>query len=149
MAAFTAFNSWLDEDWGYAYKERLFAAPVPVPDGPRRGGGGARPGRRARARVICLRPGPVHTAAGPRRRSPRSSTRSGRGGEAGITAAFHGGDSGYGAHVVAWEPDTEAKAFFATPLSRAITSNRAISETMLAMLCHRMLERHPRPDRVH
>ena len=97
------------------------------------------------ARVICLRPGPVHTARGTT--SPFTEAFDpfwARVAEAGITAAFHGGDSGYSAHVDAWEPDTEAKAFFATPLYRAITSNRAISETMLALLCHRTLERHPR-----
>ena len=27
MAAFRAFNRWLDEDWGFAYQERIFAAP--------------------------------------------------------------------------------------------------------------------------
>jgi predicted TIM-barrel fold metal-dependent hydrolase len=97
------------------------------------------------ARVICLRPGPVHTAGGTT--SPFTEAFDpfwARVAEAGITVAFHGGDSGYGAHVDAWEPDTEAKAFFATPLYRAITSHRAISETMLAMLCHKVLERHPR-----
>ncbi len=25
---FTAFNRWLDEDWGFAYRDRIFAAPV-------------------------------------------------------------------------------------------------------------------------
>jgi predicted TIM-barrel fold metal-dependent hydrolase len=145
MAMFSAFNAWMDEDWGYAYRDRLFAAPYlclmdvegAVAELERvidRG-----------ARVICLRPGPVHTASGST--SPFTEDFDpfwARVGEAGIAAAFHGGDSGYGAHVAAWEPDTEVKAFFATPLSRAITSNRAISETVIAMLCHRMLERHPR-----
>ena len=27
IAAFRAFNRWLDDDWGFAYKGRLFAAP--------------------------------------------------------------------------------------------------------------------------
>jgi predicted TIM-barrel fold metal-dependent hydrolase len=145
LAAFAAFNRWLDDDWGYAYQDRLFAAPylclmdldaaiVELDRVLERG-----------ARVICLRPGPVHTATGTT--SPFTESFDpfwARVGEAGITAAFHGGDSGYASHVAAWEPDAEAKAFFATPLSRAVTSNRAISETMIAMLCHRMLERHPR-----
>ena len=26
-ALFTAFNRWLDEDWGFAHQDRLFAAP--------------------------------------------------------------------------------------------------------------------------
>ena len=28
MAAFSAFNRWLEDDWGYAYQERIFAAPM-------------------------------------------------------------------------------------------------------------------------
>ena len=27
LAAFRAFNRWLEEDWGFAYRERIFAAP--------------------------------------------------------------------------------------------------------------------------
>ena len=27
QAAFSAFNRWLAEDWGFSYKDRLFAAP--------------------------------------------------------------------------------------------------------------------------
>ena len=27
MAAFAAFNRWLEDDWGFAYQERIFAAP--------------------------------------------------------------------------------------------------------------------------
>lgn len=145
MAAFCAFNTWLHEDWGYAYQGRIHAAPylclmdisgavAELETVLKRG-----------ARVICLRPGPVHTASGTT--SPFTEAFDpfwARVAEAGITVALHGGDSGYSTHVDAWEPDTEAKAFFATPLYRAITSNRAITETMLAMLCHRVLERHPR-----
>ncbi len=144
MAAFTAFNEWLHDDWGYAYEGRLFGAPylclmdlgLAVEELDRvldRG-----------ARVLCLRPAPVHTASGTT--SPFTEAFDpfwARVAEADVAVAFHGGDSGYGTHVDAWEPDTEAKAFFATPLYRAITSNRAISETMLALLCHRTLERHP------
>ena len=28
VAAFGAFNRWLEDDWGYAYQERIFAAPM-------------------------------------------------------------------------------------------------------------------------
>ena len=27
LAAFRAFNGWMDDDWGFAYQERIFAAP--------------------------------------------------------------------------------------------------------------------------
>src|SRR6195952_4332118 len=33
MAAFRAFNRWMEEDWGFAYQERIFAAPyIPLVD---------------------------------------------------------------------------------------------------------------------
>ena len=145
MASFRAFNEWLDDDWGFAFDDRLFAAPyvclvdldAAVAEVDRVLARGAR--------VLCLRPAPVRTPGGST--SPFTEAFDpfwARVAEAGVTVAFHGGDSGYGAHVDAWEPDTEAKAFFATPLYRALINNRAITETMLAMLCHRVLERHPR-----
>jgi hypothetical protein len=28
VAAFAAFNRWLEDDWGYAYQDRIFAAPM-------------------------------------------------------------------------------------------------------------------------
>ncbi|GIS34259.1 MAG: hypothetical protein Ct9H90mP5_07080 [Acidimicrobiaceae bacterium] len=28
QAVFSAFNRWLAEDWGFSYKDRLFAAPT-------------------------------------------------------------------------------------------------------------------------
>lgn len=145
MTAFTAFNTWLHEDWGFAHCDRLFGAPyLCLVD---LAGAVAELERilDLGARVICMRPGPVHTASGST--SPFTEAFDpfwARVAEAGTTVAFHGGDSGYGTHVDAWEPDTEAKAFFATPLYRAITSNRAVTETMAALLCHRVLERHPR-----
>ncbi|MEY2569953.1 MAG: hypothetical protein QOE63_303, partial [Acidimicrobiaceae bacterium] len=145
MAAFSAFNLWLHEDWGYDHRDRLFAAPyLCLMDVDEAVAELHRVLDRG-ARVLCMRPGPVHTRTGTT--SPFTEAFDAfwsRVAEAGITVAFHGGDSGYSSHVDAWEPDTEAKAFFATPLNRAITSNRAITETMLALLCHRLLERHPR-----
>jgi predicted TIM-barrel fold metal-dependent hydrolase len=145
MAAFRAFNEWLHDDWGYAYEDRLFGAPYLCVMDLAAAVDELETAIARGARVICMRPGPVHTAGGTT--SPFTEAFDpfwARVAEAGITVAFHGGDSGYGTHVDAWEPDTEAKAFFATPLYRSITSNRAISETMMALLCHKVLERHPR-----
>jgi predicted TIM-barrel fold metal-dependent hydrolase len=62
--------------------------------------------------------------------------------EAGVTVAFHGGDSGYGRYVKEWEPNVQSRAFFATPLERLMTGSRSITDTMGALLCHKLLERH-------
>ncbi len=46
-AAFHAFNQWLEEDWGFAHQQRIFAAPGDLTGRSRAGGGrggmGARP----------------------------------------------------------------------------------------------------------
>ena len=50
---FTAFNRWLDEDWGFAYQDRIFAAPyislADVDWAVERARVGARPAARARS----------------------------------------------------------------------------------------------------
>jgi predicted TIM-barrel fold metal-dependent hydrolase len=145
VAAFRGFNQWLDEDWGYAYRDRIFAAPylslVDLPEAIRelelvlaRG-----------ARFICLRPAPVDSPAGCR--SPFLEEFDpfwSRVTEAGITVALHGGDSGAARMVRVWEPETNYRAFFATPLQRVIQGNRAITDCMAAALCHKVFDRHPR-----
>ena len=145
VVAFRGFNQWLAEDWGYAYRDRIFAAPyvslVDLDEAIRevelvldRG-----------ARFICLRPAPVDTPAGCR--SPFLEEFDpfwARVAEAGITVAFHGGDSGAARMVRVWEPETNYRAFFATPLQRVIQGNRAITDCMAAALCHKVFDRHPR-----
>ena len=92
-----AFNRWLDEDWGFAYQDRIFAAPYitladvdwAVP----------------RARVGARRGRPRDRDARRPRRSPTTGQRSrsirsfdpfwARVDEAGITVVVHAGDSGY------------------------------------------------------
>ena len=70
LAAFRAFNRWLDEDWGFAYQERIFGAPMLSfvdPDEAREDGRveprARRPLLRARARARSSRAsGPVSPA---------------------------------------------------------------------------------------
>jgi len=79
VAAFHAFNQWLDEDWGYAYQERIFAAPmitlvdvdaaVAVVDEVL-----ARD-----ARIVCIKGGPAHAPTGLTSPATPASTRSGHG----------------------------------------------------------------------
>ena len=79
VAAFHAFNRWLDEDWGYDYRDRIFAAPmIPLVDVDAavaeldevlaRG-----------ARIVCIKGGPAHTPTGLTSPATRASTRSGPG----------------------------------------------------------------------
>ena len=77
---FTAFNRWLEEDWGFAYENRIFAAPYlslcDVDWAVRELEWALDRG----ARVICLRPAAVITETGPRHPgATRCSIRSGPG----------------------------------------------------------------------
>ncbi len=87
-----AFNAWLDEDWGFAWQERIYAAPlVSLADVERacveldwllaRG-----------ARVLALRPGP---AFGRSPADPHFDPFWARVNEAGLCVAFHIAESGY------------------------------------------------------
>ncbi len=145
LAAFRAFNRWLDEDWGFAYQDRMFAAPylslidldaavAELEWCINRG-----------ARVIVMLPAPVAVRGGTT--SPFTEEYDpfwARAAEAGITVTMHGGDSGYNDYVRAWEPGVQSRAFFATPLQRVVTSDRPIMDTLAAAICHRVFERHPR-----
>ena len=145
IAAFAAFNRWLHDDWGFAYRGRIFAPPYlsladvdaaiaelewVLDQG---------------ATSIALRPAPVLTRDG--EMSPfleRFDPFWARVAEAGVTVAFHGGDSGYDRFVRAWEPDADYVSFFATPLERVMMGSRPISDTMAALICHKLFDRHPR-----
>ena len=92
---FTAFNRWLDDDWGFARDERILAAPYlslcdvdwacsELEWALDRG-----------ARIICLRPAAVWTETGPKPPTdPMFDPFWARVNEAGVTVVAHAGDSG-------------------------------------------------------
>ncbi|CAB4736471.1 MAG: amidohydrolase family protein [Actinobacteria bacterium] len=144
MVAFRGFNEWLEDDWGYAYRDRLYAAPyLSLVD---LDGAIAELERvlSLGARFICMRPAPVETPSGCN--SPfveQFDPFWARVAEAGVTVALHGGDSGAARMAQVWEPQADYKAFFATPLQRVILGNRAITDAMAAAVCHKVFDRHP------
>jgi len=96
---FTAFNRWLEEDWGFAYQDRIFAAPYlslcDVDWAVGELGWALDQG----ARVVVIRPSAVHLPDGPRSPSdPAFDPFWGAVDEAGITVVIHAGDSGYTSH---------------------------------------------------
>lgn len=143
-AAFEGFNRWLEEDWGFAYRERLFAAPyISLMDAD----WAEREIERliaAGARVVCMVPGPV--PVGEASRSPGDKRYDGfwaRVAEAGISVAFHSGDAGYRAINEKWGGDREFRAFDFNPLNVCLSAE-PIHDTLAALVCHGVFERHPR-----
>ncbi len=144
-AAFHAFNQWLDEDWGFAYRERLYAAPmITLADVPN--ALAELEWALARdVRAICLRAAPVATRDGNRSLGdPMFDPFWARVQEAGVVAAFHGGDSGYNRYAEDWGEGADFRAFVSTPLRGLITVDRAPFDTFAALICHGVFDRFPR-----
>ncbi len=143
-AAFRAFNRWLHEDWGFAYKERLFAAPyITLVDVD----GAVRELEWALAhdaRLIVMRAGPVETPGGGHSPAdPCFDPFWSRVAEAGITVAYHSGDAGYERFFEAWGLGGDFQAFDFNPL-RLCMSPAPIMDTMAALVCGGLFDRHPR-----
>src|SRR5436189_278983 len=66
-ATFTAFNRWLDEDWGLNYNDRIYSAPYITLADPEWAIRELEWALDRDVRVIVMRPAAPTTAAGPRR----------------------------------------------------------------------------------
>ena len=142
-AAFRAFNRWLDDDWGFAYRTRIFAAPViPFAD----------PANAVRelewalerdARFVLLLPGPiVVNGVGHSPADPVYDPFWARANEAGVTVLYHGGDSRYSSYLADWGENAETEAFRQNPF-RALASSSAIQDTFANLLAHHLFDRFP------
>lgn len=145
MASAVAFNRWMEEDWGFAHENRLFAAPYlsladPV-------GALAELDRvlAAGARIIVMRPAPVPGPGGTSRSlgDPSHDPFWARLAEAGVPVTFHAADSGYNSYAEAWGVPSVVEAFKINVLSKIITADRAIYDTMAALVTDGVLARHP------
>ncbi len=143
-AAFSAFNRWMHDDWGFAYQERLFAAPyitlVDVDAAVRE----LEWALEQDVRVVVMRAAPVvlpNASYSPA--DERFDPFWARANEAGITVAYHSGDSGYFKYTAAWGLGTEFKAFDFNPL-RLCMSAQPVSDRLAALICGGLFDRHPR-----
>jgi predicted TIM-barrel fold metal-dependent hydrolase len=142
---FHGFNRWLDEDWGYRYEGRIFAAPyIPLLD-PVAAVAELQTLLDAGAIVVNIRNGPVPVLGG--WRSPFEPIYDGFWGlaeEAGVVVAAHSGVDGYDAIVQMWENSGPESSLFRSPLRGAVTKGRAVTDFFLAALCQLLFERFPR-----
>ncbi len=137
-----AFNRWLDEDWGYDYRQRIFGVPwlslVDLPgalaeleDVIARG-----------ARVVALLFGPVQ---GRSPADPYFDPFWARVAEAGIVVGFHGAESGYNELLsVHWGEQPRPPARAQSPFQRAcFFGERPIVDTLAALVLHNLFGRFP------
>lgn len=142
-SAFSAFNRWLDEDWGFNYKDRIYAAPMISLSDPACAIEELRRALERDVRIICLRLGPVRTALGFRSPAdPMFDDFWSIANELGVTVAYHTGDAGYTRYTDEWEPFGDFRSFQFTPF-RILASDRAITDTVSALICHGLFARFP------
>jgi predicted TIM-barrel fold metal-dependent hydrolase len=153
---FRAFNRWLDEDWGFAYQNRIFAVPFltlsDVDAAVRELDWCLEQG----ARVVTIRNGPAFTPEGKRSPAdPRFDPFWARIAEAGVVVAPHAGfDDGYRevteAVARAWgyrsgarDGDTTALTV-GEPFVSMLMHRRLVHDFAAALVAHGLFERHPR-----
>lgn len=143
-AAFRAFNRWLDDDWGFAYENRIFAAPYITLADPTWALEEAQWAVARGARVVVMRTSPaIHPSGGTR--SPGDSVFDPFWSclaHAGVAVAFHSGDAGYGKYINDWEPNGDFEAFKSSPM-RVMTSDRAPFDMFAVLVSHGVFSRHP------
>jgi predicted TIM-barrel fold metal-dependent hydrolase len=142
---FTAFNRWVEEDWGFAYQDRLFAAPyLTLADldwacaelewALDRG-----------ARTIVMRPAAPTTASGQRPPTdPVFDPFWARVNEAGITVVVHAGDSGYSSNGYASDGFTSNfKASSIPQPIKMLQLERPIEDFLSALVADQLFHRFP------
>lgn len=145
MACLSSFNKWLEEDWGFAFQNRIFAAPMislADPDAAvveltsliERG-----------AKLVHMRPAPVPSAEGPRSFGhPAHDKVWALLTEADVPVAFHLGDSGYLTYAAAWGGRAYFEPFVPhDPLDQVLVDDRAIYDTMASLIVHGVFHRFP------
>ena len=121
-ASFRAFNRWLEDDWGFAYQDRIFAAAMLSLADPAQAEAELARVLEAGARIVCLRAAPIRTASGGRSPGdPEFAPVLGMVDEAGITVGYHSGDSGYGRYADDWGARGEMEAFRFDPFRTLVT----------------------------
>lgn len=144
LAAFRAFNRWVDDDWGCNYQNRIFsAAYITLADvdwaleelawalG-------------RDCRVINIRASSVLGENGQRRSlgHPDHEPFWQALNDAGITLAIHSGDAGYGFMLDYWGQDAEFEAFRFEPLKALLTWS-PISDAVASLIAEGVLARNP------
>jgi predicted TIM-barrel fold metal-dependent hydrolase len=146
MASLSAFNRWLEEDWGFCHEHCLVAAPMLSLADPEVARAELDSLIERGASIVHVRPAPVPGPHGTSRSlgDPLHDPVWARLAEASIPVAFHLGDSGYNAFTAMWGGSPTFEGFGNTNLlSKVLVSDRAIHDTMAALVMDGVFTRHP------
>jgi predicted TIM-barrel fold metal-dependent hydrolase len=147
MASLSAFNHWLEDDWGFSHRGRLIGVPMLSLADPDAALAEVRSLLERGARIVHVRPAPVPTGRGGGRSlgDPLHDPIWARLAEAAIPVAFHLGDSGYNTFAGAWGAAGIFEAFGSVDvLSRLVVSDRAIHDAVGSLVVHGVFHRHPK-----
>jgi len=147
VATITAFNRWLEDDWGYNYQNRIISLPllslVDVPAALAELDRVLKLG----ARGVHIRPAPVPAEGGNRSLGdPVHDPVWAAIAEANIPVFFHLGDSGYNMFAGHWGGNPLFEPFVGkpNPLEGLVVADRAIHDTMASLIAHGVFHRHPK-----
>jgi len=145
MASLSAFNKWLEEDWGFNHDGRIISAPMISLGDPAGAVAEVDSLIERGARIVHVRPAPVPGPNGTSRSLGHKSHDPvwARLAEASIPVAFHLGDSGYYSFSVAWGGRPDFGFGRADPLGQVLVSDRAIHDTIASMVVDGVFTRHP------
>ena len=141
---FTAFNRWVEEDWGFAYQDRIFAAPyltlVDVDWAVQELEWALDRG----ARTVVFRPAAPTTRFGQKPPTDREFDPFwARVNEAGITVVVHAGDSGYSSNGYATDGFTSNfKGGIPQPI-RMLQMERPIEDFLASLVADNLFHRFP------
>ena len=144
-SSLSSFNRWLEEEWGFAHRGRIFAAPMLSLADPEAALVELESLLERGARLVHMRPAPVPAAH--ERRSfghPAHDPVWSLLAEADVPVAFHLGDSGYLSLAAAWGGRSEFEPFLPQDaLDGILVDDRAIYDTMASLIAHGVFNRHP------
>lgn len=140
---FTAFNRWLEEDWGFAFQDRIFAGPyIPLVDVDW-ACAELEWALDHDARTIVMRPAAPTTAEGVRSPTdPCFDPFWARMNEAGVTLVVHAGDSGYTSHGYARDGFTTDFSGIPQPM-RMLQLERPIEDFLSSLVADNLFHRFP------
>jgi predicted TIM-barrel fold metal-dependent hydrolase len=143
VAAFRAFNRWILEDWGFSYRDRIYAAPIFTLVDPAAALEEVEWALENDARFLLMVPGPVMSPSGGRSPSdPVYDPFWQRINDAGATFVVHGGESWYTNYLKNWGEPAINEAFRQNPF-RALISSSPTQDTFANLLAHHHFQRFP------
>lgn len=145
-AVIHSLNQWILDVWGFAHRGRIFSTPIVTLMDIDLAVKELEFCLESGARTVLVRPAPVPGYRGSRSFGlPDFDPFWARVAEAGIFVSMHASDSGYDRIARMWQGGSEFRPFEPDPFKLMLGfSARAISDSIAALVCHGVFDRHPK-----